>query len=257
MAELRAVESLDTVSEFPINYNHITEAFLRQKTNSFRFTALVKTKAEVRGSGAKWFRQKGTGRARQGEIRNPHLRGGGKVHGARVRYSPVKMNKRTRRSAWLSSLAYHIERGSMFTVESSDVEGMWKTREVARLLDDAEFYGRTVICCGNSSPLMRSAKNLRDVVVLTPERLNVRDVMLAEYMIFTDDALEIVRRMAVAMVGEDGVRRGKLSISSGSLGDSAPVKRDEPASESVEESVEDSQPIDDGVVATIKEADDE
>ncbi|MEP0813890.1 MAG: 50S ribosomal protein L4 [bacterium] len=213
MAELKKIKTISGVDGIPINYFHITESYLRQTVNSFRFTSKVKTKAEVDATGSKWFRQKGTGRARQGEMTNPHMSGGGKAHPPRPRYRPIKLNKRVRRSAWLSALGWHLSRGTAFVVEAAEVAGMLKTKQVAEMLDSAGLYGRLIICCSESSPLNRSARNLANVALLSPSRLNVRDMMLAESIVFVNDALAETERRAAAMI--DGVKtsRGALNLS--------------------------------------------
>ncbi|MCD6118793.1 50S ribosomal protein L4 [bacterium] len=217
MSNVTPVKKLDGISGYTVNYFHITDAYLAQKVNGFRFTGKSKSKAEVRASGAKWFRQKGTGRARQGEITNPHLRGGGKAHGPKPRHSRNRINKRVRRSAWLSALGYHLERGSLLVVDASELVNMEKTRDVAAFLDDAEMFERTVICCKQGTQLERNARNIRNVLVLSPDRLNVMDMMHAEHVLFTDDALKSVEMRARAMRGENAIRRGSLSLSTADL----------------------------------------
>jgi large subunit ribosomal protein L4 len=217
MSDIKPVEKLGGVEDYPVNFYHITDAFLMQKINSFRFTSKAKTKAEVNMTGAKWFRQKGTGRARQGEMSNPHMKGGGKAHGPHPRYSPNKLNKRVRRSAWLSALAYHFGRSTLFVVDDAAVTDMWKTREAAGLLDSAGLFDRTLICCSGDSPLNRSVRNIANVAVLPPDRLNIRDMMLAEYIVFTSSALKEVELRATAMRSATVVRRDALNLAAADL----------------------------------------
>ena len=213
MGEIKQVTEIQGVTEFPVNYFHITEAYLAQKTSSFRFTAKAKTKAEVNMTGAKWFRQKGTGRARQGEMSNPHLKGGGKAHGPRPRYSANKINKRVRRSAWLSALGYHLGRGTLFVIEDDFAESLTKTRQVVAVLESAEQFGRAIFCCPAGSPLVLSARNIFKVLVLPPERLNVGDMMLADCIVFTRSALGTISVIATAMQATNGVKRLSMGIS--------------------------------------------
>jgi len=228
MNEIKPVETLNGVEGYPVNFYHITDAFLMQKVNSFHFTSKAKTKAEVSMTGAKWFRQKGTGRARQGEKSNPHLTGGGKAHGPHPRYSPNKLNKRVRRSALLSALAYHFGRSTMYVVEDSVVSNMWKTREAAALLNGAGLIKRTLVCCTGDSPLNRSIRNVANVIVLSPDRLNIRDIMLAENLVFTSSALKEVELRATAMRGTNSIKREALNLAAadllGGVADSSTIK---------------------------------
>ncbi len=223
MSDIKPVEKLNGVEGYPVNYYHITDAFLMQKVNSFRFTSKAKTKAEVVMTGAKWFRQKGTGRARQGERSNPHMKGGGKAHGPRPRFSPNKLNKRVRRSAWLSALAYHFDQATLFVVEDSIVAEVWKTRDAAKLLDGAGLYGRTLMCCPSESGLNRSMRNIANVAVLPPDRLNIRDMMLAECIVFTSSALKEVETRATAMRSASAVRRDALNLAAADILNAAAV----------------------------------
>lgn len=265
MSDIKQVTEIKGISDFPINYFHITEAFLNQKTNSFRFTSKAKTKAEVQMTGAKWFRQKGTGRARQGEMSNPHLKGGGKAHGPRPRFSPSKLNKRVKRSAWLSALAYHLERGTLFVIEDSFAAELKKTRQVVGLLESADQFGRAIICCQTDSPLVLSARNIHKVSALPPERLNVCDMMIADCIVFTRSALGTVSMIASAMRDSKGIKRLSLGIAAEMLAQAAnteietadvevaekPAKP--PKKEKIEALAEDSVEMDEAV--EIEEAD--
>ncbi len=217
MADIKQVTEIGGVSGFPINYFHITEAFLNQKTNSFRFTGKAKSKGEVQMTTAKWFRQKGTGRARQGALSNPHMKGGGKAHGPKPRYSPSKLNKRVKRSAWLSALAYHLERGTIFVIEDDYAATLLKTKQVVNVLEAAEQFGRAIICCPPDSPLVLSARNVHKVSVLPPERLNVGDMMLADCIVFTRGSLGTASLIATAMRDQNGIKRLALGVSASSL----------------------------------------
>src|SRR5688572_29829221 len=87
-----------------------------------RGTASSKTRAEVRGGGAKPWRQKGTGRARQGSIRAPHFAGGGAVFGPTPRHYTVKVNRKARRAALRAALSIHADRGSIYGLDSGSFD---------------------------------------------------------------------------------------------------------------------------------------
>src|SRR5687767_5164641 len=106
---------------------HIQESYLRQIANGTPFTASKKNKSRVSGSTAKIYRQKGTGRARQGERTNVHMRGGGLAFPPLPRLQTKRMNKHTRRSALRSAILHHVSGGSAWRIDGADFAGFEKT----------------------------------------------------------------------------------------------------------------------------------
>lgn len=110
-------------------------------------TASTKTRAEVRGGGRKPFRQKGTGRARQGSTRAPHMVGGGVVHGPKPRDYVKKVNKKVRKLALRSALATKINEGNLIVLDDFALETP-KTKTFVNFAKTLDFAGqKTIICC--------------------------------------------------------------------------------------------------------------
>ncbi len=190
----------ETLTEIPevvvdkVNYGHISAAYRRQRVHAHPRMAKTKKKAEVRTSKAKWFRQKGTGRARQGARNNPHLRGGGVVFGPIPGQRTVGLNKRVRRSALLSALRYHLENESVKIIKGGEFEGYVKTRDAYAALLDSGFSGSGLVVIPRGAPVTRALRNIAGINVLSPDRLNVGDLVDAHFIIFTERALADARQ---------------------------------------------------------------
>ena len=151
-------------------------------------THKTKSRSEVRGGGRKPFRQKGTGRARQGTIRAVHMRGGGVVFGPTVRDHAHKMPKKVRRAALRSALSRRVEESS-FTVFDNFTLDRIKTKDFKAVLDTFEFDGLLLIVSEKSDNVCKSARNLPGVTVLPVAGLNVYDILKHQNVAATQDAI--------------------------------------------------------------------
>lgn len=154
-------------------------------------THATKGRALISGGGKKPFRQKGTGRARQGTTRAPHWRGGGVVHGPHYRSHAHKLPKRTRRAALCAALSRRAEE-SRVTVFNSLALPEIKTRQVVDLMARFEMTKVLVVTAGNDENFERSARNIPGVTVLPVQGLNVYDILNHEHLALTVDAVAAV-----------------------------------------------------------------
>jgi large subunit ribosomal protein L4 len=206
MAKLEALAELAELSLEEPNLNHIRESYLRQVANGRPFTAKKKRKSDVAMTGAKWFRQKGTGRARQGERSNPHMHGGGLAFAPQPRPQTKQLNKRVRRSALRSAVLAHIKGGSAYVVTGADFDGFAKTKQVAQALSGLDASSLTLVVNGGAQATLGS-RNLPQVRLLTPERVNVRDLVETRALVFAESALARYRQILTgqnAPAGEAG-----------------------------------------------------
>ena len=150
----------------------------------------AKERAEVRGGGRKPWRQKGTGRARQGSIRSPQWRGGGVVFGPRVRSHGFKLNKKVLRSALVSALSRRVAESSVVVLEDWQLEGI-RTRHVVDFMRRFELSDMLLVASRDET-LERSARNLKSVTMLPPEGLNVYDVLHRNNLVMTRAAVDAV-----------------------------------------------------------------
>jgi large subunit ribosomal protein L4 len=165
----------------------------RQLAERQRGTHSTKNRTAVSGGGAKPWRQKGTGRARQGTTRAPQWKGGGAVFGPVPRGHGHKLPKKMRRAALRSAVSQRVKEDAVTVVESLPFEE-YKTRRVCELFTSLGLEGRSVLLVIDAANafLERSARNLRGVAVLRAEGLNVYDVLRHEALVMTKAAVPLV-----------------------------------------------------------------
>ena len=152
-------------------------------------TAATKTRGNVRGGGAKPWRQKGTGRARQGTIRAPQWTGGGVVFGPSPRHYTVKVNRKARKAALRSALSLHAERGSLFGLDAGTFDAP-STKQAAGLLEDRRG-GSILLLLGSEEALVaKSFRNLSRVNVLPAEAAGVADIVGAATLVASQEAID-------------------------------------------------------------------
>lgn len=155
-------------------------------------TAKVKERGEIKGSGAKIYRQKGTGRARQGDRKGPHWVGGGVAHGPRVRSYDLKVNKRTRRAALCAALSRRQEEGRLLVLEDLQLSAP-KTREVAAVLRRFDADKALLVDDANTN-LSLGARNLPRSNYLSAAGINVYDVLYHDTVFVTRQAVAAIER---------------------------------------------------------------
>ena len=189
--ELRRIEPAlpDSIFGVAVRPHLLHQAVVMQLNNRRAGTASTKTRGEVRGSGRKPWRQKGSGRARAGSVRSPIWVGGGTVFGPAPRDYSYRIPKKARRQAVLSALSLKRQEDKLVVVEPEDVSEI-KTRLMAEALA-ALGVGKSLLVIGDRDEKIElSARNLPDVKVLRVAGLNVYDVLRFEHLLLTREALE-------------------------------------------------------------------
>jgi large subunit ribosomal protein L4 len=172
------------------NTHVLHEAVVMQRASMRQGTHAVKNRSEVRGGGRKPWRQKGTGRARQGSIRSPQWVGGGVVFGPTPRSYSYKLPKKVRRLALRSALSSKVKEESLLVLESLTMDAP-KTKEVVKMLGALNVNEKTLIVTADTDEnVIRSANNLQGVKVLTVTEVNVLDLLMHDKLILTKDAAE-------------------------------------------------------------------
>ena len=168
------------------------QALVRQLANARLGTHKTKKRKEVRGGGRKPWRQKGTGRARQGSIRAPQWRGGGSVFGPQPRSYRQKMPRRMRRLAYRSALSVKAQEGQIVLLDDLQIE-VPKTQEMLRMLERLDLDASVLILLPQRNEnVERSARNIPDVKTLRASYLNVRDLLNYDYLLMPLGALEVI-----------------------------------------------------------------
>ncbi|MFC3040922.1 50S ribosomal protein L4 [Virgibacillus xinjiangensis] len=184
------VELNDSVFGIEPNTHVLHEAVVMQRASLRQGTHAVKNRAEVSGGGRKPWRQKGTGRARQGSIRSPQWVGGGTVFGPTPRSYSYKLPKKVRRLALKSALSSKVQEENLVVLENIAIEAP-KTKEVVKMLDALNVDSKALIVTAEKEDtVIRSANNLQSVKVLTVEEINVLDLLTHDKLIVTKDAAE-------------------------------------------------------------------
>ena len=159
-------------------------------------TAATKTRGKVRGGGAKPWRQKGTGRARQGSIRAPHFAGGGIVFGPSPRHYTFKVNRKERRAALRSVLSVHAERETLAILDPTNFDAP-STRAAAELLGDWSGGGSVlVVLTEEQARVALSFRNLPRVSVLPATGVGVADLVGASRLLMSEAALDEITARA-------------------------------------------------------------
>lgn len=187
--EVGEVELLDTVFAAPLNRHLIWEAVNHYLAKRRAGTACTKVRSEVAGSGRKLWKQKGTGRARVGEIRTPKWRGGGTVHGPKPRSFDYAFPKKKRRGALRSALSDKLASGGIKIVENFELEDH-KTRNFLKVLGTLEQNARSlVVDSSENQKLQLASRNLPQVKFLAPTALNIHDLLKYETLVISKDAV--------------------------------------------------------------------
>jgi large subunit ribosomal protein L4 len=152
-------------------------------------TQSTKTRAEVAGGGAKPWRQKGTGRARQGSIRSPQWRGGGVAHGPKPRSYKQRTPKKMIRLALASALSDRLNEDRLKVIDSWGLDAP-STKSAVKVLKDLNVEGRVlVVLTRDDEATWKSLRNLQDVHVLYTGELNAYDILVSDWVVFTEASL--------------------------------------------------------------------
>jgi len=187
---------------FEVSFNGpLVHEAVRAELNARRQgTAATKTRGQVRGGGAKPWRQKGTGRARAGSSRSPIWTGGGTVFGPQPRHYTGKVNKKARRAALRSALSVHAERGSLAVLHLGGFDAP-ATKKAAELLSEWSQPGRPlVLLAEQEAHAGRSFRNIARLGVLPVDEAGVADVIGAGSLLVSEQALE---RLTTRAAGRD------------------------------------------------------
>jgi len=187
----------------PFHMALVHEAVRAELNARRRGNASTRTRGEVAMTGAKAFRQKGTGRARAGALSVPHRKGGGVAFGPKPRGYAVKVNRKARRRALRAALTLHAERGSLAVIEASAFDSP-STRKASEALDGfGQGRALVVFAREGEEAAVKSFRNLRQVEVLPADAVGVADIVGAARLVLSDAALEGLTRVAKSPAPEE------------------------------------------------------
>ena len=182
----------DAIFGIEPNESAVYDAIIMQRASLRQGTHATRNRSAVRGGGRKPWRQKGTGRARQGSIRAPQWRGGGTVFGPTPRSYSYKLPKKVRRLAIKSVLSEKVAENNMVIVDALSFDAP-KTKEFKQVLANLDINTKVLVVVENENETaMLSARNLPNVSVVFADNVSVLDVVAADKMLMTQAALNKV-----------------------------------------------------------------
>ena len=183
------IELNETLFASDIAETAVYDAVKNQLANKRQGTQSAKTRAEVRGGGRKPFRQKGTGRARQGSIRAPHYTGGGIVFAPKPRDYSYKIPKKMRRKALYSVLTSKVNEDELIVLDELKLDS-YKTKEANEILANINANNKAyVVIADNDDKVYRSFRNIEGCNVETANLINVYDLLRHDKLVITKDAI--------------------------------------------------------------------
>ncbi|MDQ0415374.1 50S ribosomal protein L4 [Mesobacillus stamsii] len=194
-SQVGEIELNDSVFGIEPNNHVLFEAVVMQRASLRQGTHKTKIRSEVAGGGRKPWKQKGTGRARQGSIRSPQWRGGGTVFGPVPRSYSYKLPKKVRRLAIKSALSSKVQAENILVLESLAFEAP-KTKEFKSVLNGLSVNTKALIVTASlEENVALSARNIPGVTVVTADGINVLDVLNHDKLIMTKAAVEKVEEV--------------------------------------------------------------
>ena len=188
--KVKTIELKEEVFGIEPNETVVHHVLVNYLANQRQGTQSTKTRAEVSGGGKKPWRQKGTGRARQGSIRAPHWVGGGIALGPKPRSYNYTVNKKERQLAIKSLLSSKVLEKELVVVEKLPLKEI-KTKEMARVLNNLKVEGKAVILLAEKDEIVqKSARNIEGVKTLQVGTINVYDLLKHKNLVVTEDTVK-------------------------------------------------------------------
>ncbi|MBI6874246.1 50S ribosomal protein L4 [Clostridium aciditolerans] len=188
------VQLSESVFAVEVNQYALHQVVVALLANKRQGTQSAKTRAEVSGGGIKPWRQKGTGRARQGSIRAPQWIHGGMVFAVKPRDYRVSVPRSMRRVAMKSALTSKVNDNEMVVLESLELDAP-KTKEIVKMLSALEAKKTLIVTADSNENIYKSARNIEGVAVLPVNNLNVYDLLKYEKLVITKDAVSKIEEV--------------------------------------------------------------
>lgn len=182
------IELNDLVFNREVKTHLLHDVVRMQRAAKRAGTASTKTRAEVRGSSSKPWRQKGTGRARAGSRKSPLWRGGGTAFGPKPRDYRFKLNRRVKQQAVAMAMSARFQEGNLLVLDDFTMEQI-KTKEFVTIMKGLELGNALIVIAGDNDTLSKSSRNVPGYKVMKTEGLNVYDILLHEKLVLLQPAI--------------------------------------------------------------------
>ena len=187
--QISQVELADDVFSVPVKPSVLHEVVTMQLANRRAGTAAVKHRSDIKGSRRKLYRQKGTGRARRGDIKSPLLRGGGVVFGPDGRNYKYQVPKKVKKLALKMALSSKLNKKELVVLDRFELEEI-KTKEFVGVLDTLNLNSALIVTDETHENLELSSRNVRNIKVLRSEGLNVYDILKYRTLVLLEPAVK-------------------------------------------------------------------
>jgi large subunit ribosomal protein L4 len=178
----------------PVNTAVMHEVVVAHLANCRQGTQSAKTRSEVSGGGKKPWRQKGTGRARQGSTRSPQWRHGGVVFAPKPRDYTIRVNKKVKRLAMKSALSSKVEENELIVFDALDIEAP-KTKEMVKVLKAVDVNKALIVLADKDEKVERASANIEGVKTTLVGTLNVYEILKYEKLILTKASVEKIEEV--------------------------------------------------------------
>lgn len=192
--EVEELELSDAIFGVEIKQNLVHASVVQQLANKRQGTQSAKTRSEVRGGGAKPWRQKGTGRARAGTIRAPHWTGGGVVFAPKPRDYSFKLNRKEKRAALKSALTSRVEDKKFIVLDELKLDGI-KTKDMVKVLDNLKITKALICIDENDKNIMLSVRNIPSIKMAMSNTINVYDILKYDTFLVTKAAVATIEEV--------------------------------------------------------------
>ena len=193
-SEVGSIELNDSIFAVEVNTHVMHQAVVQYLANKRQGTQSALTRAEVRGGGRKPWRQKGTGRARQGSTRSPQWTGGGVVFAPKPRDYSFKLNKKVKRLALKSALTTRVNDGKFVVVDEINLPEM-KTKEMVKVLNNLNVNKSLVVLEDANEKAVVAARNIPTVKTASVSTINVYDILKYDSVVVTKAAVEKIEEV--------------------------------------------------------------
>lgn len=187
------VELSEKVFDLEVKEHLLHDVVRQQRAAKRAGNACTKTRVEVRGGGAKPWRQKGTGRARAGSRNSPIWRGGGVTFGPKPRDYSFKLNRKVRKQAIAMAMSARLQEGNLVVVDEFVMDQI-KTKDFVNIMKGFDFENCLLVTEGKNENLSKSARNVNGFKVMSTEGLNVYDILLHKKLMLVKPAIESIEK---------------------------------------------------------------
>ncbi len=192
--QVGTIDLNDEIFGIEVNEAVLHQAVVQYLANQRQGTQSAKTRSEVRGGGRKPWRQKGTGRARQGSIRSPQWTGGGVVFAPKPRSYELKMNKKMKALAMKSAFSSKLAEGKMIVLDDLSLAEI-KTKEMVKVLGNLKVENALIALTGSNRNVVLSTRNIAGVKTANVGALNVYDLLKYDTFVVTKDAVAQIQEV--------------------------------------------------------------